>query len=333
MDHADFEELANHLSPHLREDLARKDLGPLSFQEAIPMLESIRKDISELLEMDLNDYPVNSLGTIENYAKRNSALHQTLRQMKEWDPTYDDNASNTRQRIIDTVREARDTIARTARPLLRSDTERLRASKGDLRNAVEAAQEYRKMADEAAEEVREVARQVHEGLELLKSESVQRANSRISTYYHETANQHGKTASWYLGSAAVFATISGVLVWLLFFVNEPKDDNLSSREIITALTGRSLLLILAGVGLTFCLRNYRTNKHLQVVNMTRYNALETASLYVEGVTSDNARDIVVAELVRAVFSQIDTGYMNTDRDQTVLETPGALIGLLNGKGK
>ncbi|MTD53866.1 hypothetical protein [Amycolatopsis pithecellobii] len=146
------------------------------------------------------------------------------------------------------------------------------------------------------------------------------------------ANSHKTTAFRYLIAAGCLAIALVAAIVIAFYVSPPSitpsstSSNLAS--FIRDALARVLALLVVTAAVTFCTKNYRINKHLEVVNRTRYNALETASLYVVGVT-DDARNIVVSELVRSVFSPGDTGYMNSDKEQTIIENPGSLVGILS----
>ena len=62
--------------------------------------------------------------------------------------------------------------------------------------------------------------------------------------------------------------------------------------------------------------------HLEVLNRRRENALNTFGLMQAAVTSDEARNIVVGDLVRAVVTSEETGYLAAETERTVIESPG-----------
>lgn len=96
--------------------------------------------------------------------------------------------------------------------------------------------------------------------------------------------------------------------------------------------GRRVDLGVATAAVVFCTRNYRVNKHLESLDRTRFIVLETASLFVDGVSTDEARTIVTAELVRAVFASGDTGYITRTANRRS-SNPGSLIGMIGASAR
>lgn len=114
-------------------------------------------------------------------------------------------------------------------------------------------------------------------------------------------------------------------LWFLFWW--PPDyaaDNTAEQwlEVARGTVARLALLAIVGFAVAFCVRNYRVNMHLEVLNKRRENALNTFGLMQASVTSENARNIVVGELVRAVFTSEETGHLTAATERTDIESPG-----------
>jgi hypothetical protein len=90
-------------------------------------------------------------------------------------------------------------------------------------------------------------------------------------------------------------------------------------------------LVLLGIGsflIALLARNYRVNKHLQVVNETKRNALNTFVLFSETAATDETRAVITAELVRAVFLPGDSGYLGEANEKTIIESAPAMTAFL-----
>jgi hypothetical protein len=105
------------------------------------------------------------------------------------------------------------------------------------------------------------------------------------------------------------------------------------EQFVRDLVIRLFFLGILSYALAFCVRNYRVNKHLEVVNQQKTNALDTYPLLTEAAISDTARDLIAAELVRTVFEPGDTGYLGEDQERTVIDNQAGLLGaILNRPG-
>lgn len=86
----------------------------------------------------------------------------------------------------------------------------------------------------------------------------------------------------------------------------------------------SRITAFASYVVAFAARNYRVNMHLNSVNEHRVNALDTYTLFTEAVTSESARDSMVAEVVRAVVTSPETGYLGSP-DKTIVESTQSAV--------
>jgi hypothetical protein len=160
----------------------------------------------------------------------------------------------------------------------------------------------------------------------LATSSASQAASDLSTFYQSQAEAHRGIAQRFLVYGGVSGVIlTGLTVWL-FFASPPDYTATDSAgqwiEVIRATVARLAILSLAGFVVAFCARNYRVNMHLEVLNKRRENALNTFGLMQASVTGDDARNIVVSELVRSVFTSDDTGYLTGETERTIIESPG-----------
>lgn len=287
----------------------KEELGAtLNFEEAVPYLRSIRRDLVAANDVEDLMLPQNNLNQAQQYIDK---LPNILDRIRIFDPKKVSNAGGAHADIITELRQMSDEIATSLRPVVPVD-----------QSALDAA---RKNAERLVVELEEELRQARDVKDQVKSDAVQKATGEVSGYYKTAADSHESAAMrflWFAVGSAVL--LMGAVVVLFYWIAPTSNDvpgtvrEISARIVI-------LLVLVAAVG--FCTKNYRVNMHLSVINKTRYNALETAALYVAGVDGET-RNLVVAGLVHAIFSPGDTGYMSTDREQTIIENPGSISGLM-----
>ncbi|MDR6120290.1 hypothetical protein QE370_003474 [Aeromicrobium sp. SORGH_AS981] len=224
----------------------------------------------------------------------------------------------------------RDTLIQNVRPYVRIDSSRRTASAdAQIEELVDLAQQYEARLQELASQQAALA-----------SKNVEAAAGDLSPEYKAQATTHREAAKrWLVASLFTAGVFAAGTVWS-FFLDPPAYTADASAEqwlrFVRGASGRVVLLSLAAVALAFCLRNYRVNQHLTVLNSRSVNALETFRLLSGAVTTDDARNLVVGELVRAVFSGEDTGFLAGQGDRTVIEAPGGaamLAALTRGGGQ
>ncbi|WP_410676729.1 hypothetical protein [Amycolatopsis sp. cmx-4-68] len=325
-----FDYLLDTLTDSQIQKIAREGQKP-SFERLVPILKSIRADLQLLDRIGDVQIPARNMNDIEQAVTQ---IRTFIDRALSFDTMRATSPQEEWQSIVTNLQQFADQIALNLRPYVHPDYSEAEAV---FRNATtlhdQLKQQILEVAD-AIEQSKALLASANDSLSEIKTAAVKKASDRISVYYHEAVEQHRKTALGYLIAAASFGTILGTLVVLVFYANPPEIPATNwVPTLIKEALGRVLALLIITAAIAFCTKNYRVNKHLQVVNQTRFNALETASLYVASITTDDARNIVVSELVRSIFTPGDTGYMTTDREQTIVENPGSLISVIGATGK
>lgn len=153
------------------------------------------------------------------------------------------------------------------------------------------------------------------------------AASTLSGRYQEQAATHRTRAGKFL-IAGIVALIGTLAVVWYFTVVEPIRVDLAGEnawvEFARQLLPRAFAIGAVSAVVAFAARNYRVSMHLATINENKVNALDTYTLFTEAVTSETARDAMVVEVIRAVVTHPDTGYLGSP-DKTVIETgPGSI---------
>lgn len=148
----------------------------------------------------------------------------------------------------------------------------------------------------------------------------------LSKHYREQADDHGGAATLFLWVSGGLALLLAVLSWVLF---QDIETGRQWPDFAREALARLFFLGIVGYALTFAVRGYRANTHLRVVNQQKANALDTFILFQASATSEVGKEAITLELVRAVFSQADSGFLDGGRDRTIIEEQGApMMGLL-----
>ncbi|TDT16167.1 hypothetical protein BDK89_1751 [Ilumatobacter fluminis] len=313
MDTLNYDQAIARLTVDNIEALARTaNLGDLNFEEVVPKFMFIRRMLLLLAEQDRVELPSRTATEISNNL---SALFSSMDQIEEFTPAQSDPV-NARNQIANRVENVRDYFAEHVRPYVGAREVEATEQQIELEQSAEAA---RAASDEIDALLRSVRKSVGDA-----------GADELSGHYGRQADQHQESARNYLVAVVVLVVLTFAAALYLFDsveVATNEDGSEQWGDLVRQLTARLFFLGLLAWALAFVVRNYRANQHLAVLNDQRRNALLTYPLFTGSANSETERDLITAELVRAVFAMGDTGYADTN-DRTVIEDQASLLGVL-----
>src|SRR5258708_34475555 len=122
------------------------------------------------------------------------------------------------------------------------------------------------------------------------------------------------------------AAVVGLVCWLHL---DKIDSAAKSGDIAQQVLTRAVV-ILFGVYLTvWSARNYRAQRHLNIVNDHRARALLTFGTFVHAAADRTTKNAVLVETTRSIFSAGSTGYVGGE-DDSGAERLVALIKMATG---
>lgn len=163
-------------------------------------------------------------------------------------------------------------------------------------------------------------------LTALRAKSGEVGAASLASHYESQAESYKSSARWSLGflvALTVGAATAGW--WLLSAVPESKDW----PEVVPEVLARAALIGALSFGAAFSGKLYRSSTHLRAAYDLKANALKTFPLFSVSVDDPESRTLVLAELVRSVFSPTDTGLVATNSDTTVIESAAPLLNALS----
>lgn len=151
----------------------------------------------------------------------------------------------------------------------------------------------------------------------------------IAQHYADQARTHRNVSRAALAAVVVLALLlmfgGGVYVSRIS-VSDGSDWPIFAREVLL----RAFVLGTVTYGLVFAARIYRTNSHLRAVYDQKSVALKTFVLFSQTLADQpEARTLILAELVRSVFSAAETGVLDKGgTDKTVIDSMPAVAAVL-----
>ena len=180
-------------------------------------------------------------------------------------------------------------------------------AEGQLNDLMNKVNEIGKVA-----EANEAARQKKfEEFELaIQNQLAKKSISKYKAIFQEQAKAHQKGALFWLGMAGA-ATVAFAVAFVLLSIFV-KIEGTQLTGTLQNLFTKGFLLSPIYVWLNRSIKNHTAQKHLEVINTHRQNALETFDTFV-AAAGDNreTRDAVLLAATEAIFDANQTGYLST----------------------
>jgi hypothetical protein len=243
------------------------------------------------------------------------ALGEVLRRVEEFSPTEDPTPNDTHRSLILEISGHRDWFANACSPYIRATGEI------NLEERTAAATHAATRAETAAGEIDAM-------LSRLRRDAGESLAGELAEYYDDQATAYAKEARvafWLtIGAVALFGAFVVGFFWL-WPIPQAEASEDEWENFVRGLAPRLLVLGLAAYALAFFSRNYRVARHQQVVNEHKRNALRTYNRFLGAIERNEERDLVTAELGRRVFEHVESGYISSGNEKTVVETTPTIM--------
>ncbi len=295
------------LSPENLE--AGRNLGPFTFGRYYDRFAEIIEFASDLYSLPLEHLAVEE---IESWKGSVRALYQQFNAIVQFDPEAVGSPSVERDSLANNViqhfRNLKGAVVQQLPYLI------LKREPIDLK-------QLKKRAENASSEIEGKAKEAETKFQEIESilRSSQTAVAQVGVDVHSgdfssVASDHQKYGKYWLIATIVVICVA-VAVPIIFITRFPLDPN--EPQIVNiqiGLTKIAIVFVLYFLISVF-VKNYRTHRHLYIVNKHRETSLKTFQTFVKGAGDDEQTKLhILMEAARTVFSPTNTGYMPSEDD-------------------
>ena len=143
----------------------------------------------------------------------------------------------------------------------------------------------------------------------LKEQLAKESVSEFAEIFDKQAKEHHKAARWWLISTVGLIGVFGILFYWLF--NALKLGGTEWVGVFQNIFTKGFFLSLVYLVLNRSIKNYTAQKHLEVVNRHRQNALETFERFVSSAARQETKEEVLLAATNAIFDANQSGYLAT----------------------
>ena len=283
-------------------------LGESSFDAAVKPAQRVVSLFKQLPSESLDYFPDAELNVVKSQA---NSLHQIFDEILSFDVNEGD-VRNRQAQYVDRLKEAYQGYFTRLYPLISYSMART-VNFGHLEQQGRAAvQEIRDQTDRLMHEMKGQKESADGILEDVRKTAAERGVSQEANYFKEEADAHKQESKNWRCWTVVMAVLVGLYgVSTLFLHKIPWITPENTNEIIQFAVGKVLVFFVLAYMLGICAKNFLSNRHNEIVNRHRQNALMTyKSLFDAGGTPE-ARDVILNHAASSVYRLHDTGYTKT----------------------
>ena len=145
----------------------------------------------------------------------------------------------------------------------------------------------------------------------LKNQLVSQQLEKYKIIFQKQAKKHEKMAWIWLGATVALAAVFGLIFWRLLTDLGSAVSSISQLStVLSNLFVRGFYISLVFLFLNRTNKNYAAEKHLEVINTHRQNALETFEAFAESAGSTDTREQVLLSATKTIFDTNLTGYLS-----------------------
>ena len=287
----------------------KRDLGNITFETPVKKMENLRKAI-ERASLGEEFIKQNNIPNLQNYMQQ---VSNAIASLKALDPATGGDKLQEFNTYTGQIQTQSENIIE------------------GIQIAVAMATEYDAgYAAKQKSEIDMIVADLKAIREVERSQTKAEASSHSASYFktlgdnfNSAANRNLKFLIGILGALGL-----GLVVFELL-----GGHQLKKAESLYVLFPYFNLVAIGWFAVRFTSRNYRSNKHLAVINLTKSNILEAGEKFAVSARSDEMKDEITKLVVASAFANSETGLINQEGDSAIqIQGMGQQLGrLLGGK--
>ena len=328
------------------ENLKRSNLSneKLSFESVYPELEVAYKMLDEILASPrdaLVSLSSRDVQQLRHYVLQSYEMTRKIMDfgIGERDKNIRNQHGNLSQEIREFCDRVKNSLFQVAAYLSSRTIEEL---KNELKNTITDAKEkfnkaiseevdkLQKTGAEINEQQTEVLQKSEEKLKEIEQTHIKYQNrlteiplSEFKIIFEDQAKKHEQIASYWLwATVGLTVLFGGIFVWLFWWLLMnaiPTEVNIS--VVLSNLFTKGFFLSLVFLLLNRSIKNYTAEKHLEIINTHRKNALATFKAFADSAGASDTREQVLLAATKTIFDANQSGYLSTKTSSSDTASP------------
>ena len=307
------------------ENLKRSSLSPkkLSFESVYPDLEIAYEMLNEILAAPRTAFislPFHDVQQLKDYVLQSYEMTRKIMDFRvgERDENIREQHVNLSQEIHQFCENVKRSLFQVAAYLSSKTVERLEDrvkttltdAEERINTTISTETEKLQKLGEGAQQIEENRQKIFDELHIqLQNQLTEKPISQYKAIFETQAKNHGAMAWVWLVITVGLTLVSGGIFWWILKDLLPAANDLSA--ILPNLLAKGFFLSLIYLLLNRSIKNFTAEKHLEVINTHRQNALETFDTFVAAAEGNReTRDAVLLAATKAIFDANQSGYLS-----------------------
>ena len=308
------------------ENLKRSDLSvrKLDFESVYPDLEVTYKMLYEILAAPRTALISLSSKDVQQLKNHILQSHEMIKKIVDFGVgERDENIRDQHNSLLKEIRQFCERVKSTllqAAAYLSSKTveqleDRLNAALTNVEERLNTTistetEKLQKLGEEAEEKEQERQESFDQLKVQLENQLTEKPISKYKTTFNDQAKKHGKTAWVWLWTTVGLTLVSAGIFWWLLKDLVPAANDLPA--VLPNLLAKGFFLSLIYLLLNRSIKNYTAEKHLEVINIHRQNALETVDPFLDATKENReTRDQILLAATKTIYDANQSGYLST----------------------
>jgi len=259
---------------------------------------------NELKNSELSQLPISIL---ENIKSQSINFVFLISRFTDFSP---EKSSNPKQEVNGYIKEATKTYTNlfgSYLPIINRSNisdKKFRAQEEELKKVIKDSKDFVDLFEKS----------VKATLTEIKDKAAKVAVAKYAEHFNREANRHKLGAYGWLAGGLIFfiaAFIFGYYYSVLLIIS--KSATLS--EIVQTTVIKLILISVILSGIALCIKNYRSNRHNQIIYTHKVNALATFKLFRDAAEEDpTTKNAILIQAAQSIFSTPNTGYITKESD-------------------
>lgn len=287
-----------------------KDLGAINFQSGLSMFKQAINLIRELKQLQLDTIPTSNLTALRDPLKN---LAEELKNISEFTLVRQPDPENRRNTLLRQTSEFYDKVVNCIMPFiayLRSNTVSVQDT---INQSRELLDETRKRIATDIVSIESMKSEVDGLLQATKNAAATIGVAQFATVFSSIAVEYAESAKKWLSATVWLGTATAFVAALFLFFGMPSSAE-SNPIIAQYLITKLVIISILYYAVVWSAKNYRTYRHLVVLNQHRQNALTTFETFVKASNDGQTKNAVLLEATRCIFTNISSGYLGNEEE-------------------
>lgn len=281
-------------------------LGKFSFGEAVPPAAELVDLFEQLPPGLLDQLPDIELNIIKQQA---DSTFQFFTEILEFEVDQGSPAPR-RDALLQKLRDMHQELFSNIYPLISYSMARtvdFTRLEGQGRAAVRSV---RDQSEKVMQEVETQKNEVTKILDDVRTAAAEQGVSQQASYFNKEAEGHRAEADrWRKYTIWMAITVGAYGILTLFLHKIPFVAPTDIYETIQLTVGKVIVFFVLSYMLVLCAKNFTSNRHNEIVNRHRQNALMTYKTLVDAGGTPEARDIILTHAAASIYKLHETGYI------------------------